>query len=49
MNEKQINEKMLNAFPELKEEFDKYVSWQDGMATGAFLTNALTTNSGFWT
>ena len=38
MNEKQMNEKMLEAFPELKEEFDKYVSWQDGMDTGAFLT-----------
>ena len=25
-------------FPELKDEFDDYVSWQDGMDTGAFLT-----------
>lgn len=38
MNEKQMNELLLTAFPELKEEFEKYTSWQDGMDTGAFLT-----------
>ena len=38
MNEKQMNELLLAAFPELKDELDQYVSWQDGMDTGAFLT-----------
>ena len=38
MNERQMNESLLAAFPELKNEFEKYVSWQDGMDTGAFLT-----------
>lgn len=38
MNERQMNESLLAAFPELEEEFEKYVSWQDGMDTGAFLT-----------
>jgi hypothetical protein len=38
MNEAEMNEKLLMAFPELKDEFDEYVSWQDGMGTGAFLT-----------
>ena len=38
MNEKQMNEALLKAFPELKEELEKYISWQDGMDTGAFLT-----------
>ena len=38
MNERQMNETLLVAFPELKDEFDDYVSWQDGMDTGAFLT-----------
>lgn len=38
MNEKQMNELLLAAFPELRDEFEKYVSWQDGMDTGAFLT-----------
>ena len=38
MNEKQMNEMLIEAFPELKTEFDEYVSWQDGMDTGAFLT-----------
>lgn len=33
-----MNEALLVAFPELKNEFDDYVSWQDGMDTGAFLT-----------
>ncbi len=38
MNERQMNESLLAAFPELEGEFEKYVSWQDGMDTGAFLT-----------
>ena len=38
MNERQMNESLLVAFPELKDEFKTYVSWQDGMDTGAFLT-----------
>lgn len=38
MNESELNEKLLISFPELKSEFEDYVSWQDGMETGAFLT-----------
>ena len=38
MNESELNEKLLVSFPELKSEFEDYVSWQDGMETGAFLT-----------
>ncbi len=38
IDEKQMNESLLAVFPELKQEFEKYVSWQDGMDTGAFLT-----------
>ena len=38
MNESELNERLLSSFPELKAEFEDYVSWQDGMETGAFLT-----------
>jgi len=38
MNERQMNERLLASFPELRPELDEYVSWQDGMDTGAFLT-----------
>ena len=38
MNERKMNEMLLSAFPELKEEFEEYTSWQDGIDTGAFLT-----------
>ena len=38
MDERQMNELLLAAFPELKEEFEEYASWQDGIDTGAFLT-----------
>lgn len=38
MNESELNEKLLSSFPELKSEFMNYVSWQDGIKTGAFLT-----------
>ncbi|MEE8722943.1 MAG: hypothetical protein SOI38_08220 [Eggerthellaceae bacterium] len=38
MNEKQMNEMLVGSFPELKAELEEYISWQDGMDTGAFLT-----------
>lgn len=38
MNERQMNERLLKAFPELKGELEDYISWQDGLDTGAFLT-----------
>lgn len=38
MEEQNMNEALLAAFPELKAEFDNYTSWQDGIKTGAFLT-----------
>ncbi len=38
MNESELNNKLLTSFPELKAEFEDYISWQDGMDTGAFLT-----------
>ena len=36
-NCKKSNEMLLNIFPELKEEFDKYTSWQEGINTGSTL------------
>ncbi len=38
MQERQLNELLLETFPELKVEFDAYTSWQDGKDTGCFLT-----------
>lgn len=38
MESRQLNEVLLKAFPELAPELEEYVSWQDGMDTGAFLT-----------
>ncbi len=38
MEDKALNELLLESFPELAGVFDEYVSWQDGMDTGAFLT-----------
>ncbi len=38
MDARELNEFMLHAFPELKDEFDTYTSWQDGEDTGCFLT-----------
>ena len=34
---KKYNELLLKKFPSLKDEFDKYVSWQDGINTGSTL------------
>lgn len=38
MNEKEMNEALLNTFPEFYDEFKEYTSWQDGINTGAFIT-----------
>ena len=38
MKEKELNKMLLEAFPELDSDFKAYVSWQDGLDTGAFLT-----------
>lgn len=38
METRRLNELLLNAFPELKAEFDEYTSWQDGADTGCFIT-----------
>ena len=38
MNEKDMNLSLISTFPELREEFEEYVTWQDGIETGAFLT-----------
>ena len=38
MEAQKLNIALLDAFPELKQEFDEYTSWQDGIDTGAFLT-----------
>ena len=37
-NEVRLNRLLLAVFPELKEKFEEYTSWQDGMETGCFLT-----------
>ena len=38
MKERQLNDLMLAAFPELTQAFGEYTSWQDGPDTGCFLT-----------
>lgn len=38
MNEAELNSLLLESFPEIKNDFDDYVSWQDAMDTGCFLT-----------
>ena len=38
MNTEQLNRLLLEAFPELADEFEEYTSWHDGMDTGCFLT-----------
>ncbi|MBQ7276133.1 MAG: hypothetical protein IJS58_02685 [Bacilli bacterium] len=37
MTSKNFNELLLSEFPEIKDDFDKYVEWQDGIETGSFL------------
>ena len=37
MTEIELNALLLEAFPELKVEFEEYTSWQDGLETGCFL------------
>ena len=37
MEAQKLNIALLNAFPELKQEFEEYTSWQDRIDTGAFL------------
>lgn len=38
MDSTQLNQELLEAFPELTPEFQEYTSWQDGIETGSFLT-----------
>lgn len=38
MKEFELNQLLLNAFPELKERFEEETSWQDGLNTGCFIT-----------
>ena len=38
MTAAELNKLLLDAFPELRSEFDEYTSWQDGQETGCFLT-----------
>ena len=38
MEPRDLNTALLEVFPELAPHFHEYVSWQDGMDTGAFLT-----------
>lgn len=38
MEPRDLNTALLEVFPELAPDFHEYVSWQDGMDTGAFLT-----------
>ena len=37
MTEIELNTLLLETFPELKDEFEEYTSWQDGLETGCFL------------
>lgn len=38
MTERELNTLLLEAFPELKDDFEEYTSWQDGIDTGCFIT-----------
>jgi hypothetical protein len=38
VTEEKLNTILINTFPEIKQKFDDYVSWQDGIKTGCFLT-----------
>ncbi len=38
MEETKYNAMLLDAFPELRDAFEEYTAWQDGMETGCFLT-----------
>lgn len=38
MEARQLNELLLEGFPDLKADFEEYTSWQDGADTGCFLT-----------
>lgn len=35
MTSKELNEKLLQSVPELKESFDEFTSWQEGLETGS--------------
>lgn len=35
MTSKELNERLLQAVPELKESFDEFTSWQEGLETGS--------------
>lgn len=37
MEAKELNQLLLNEFPELQEKFDEETSWQDGIDTGSFI------------
>lgn len=37
MKAKELNQLLLDAFPELKEKFEEETSWQDGIDTGSFI------------
>lgn len=37
MESSEFNKLLLNRFPEIKEDFESYVSWQDGFDTGSIL------------
>ena len=37
MTSREFNTQLLKRFPEIKEDFEGYVSWQDGIDTGSFL------------
>lgn len=37
MTSKELNSKLLKEFPELKNKFAEYTSWQDGIDTGSHL------------
>lgn len=37
MDPREFNTLLLKRFPEIKEDFESYVSWQDGIDTGSFL------------
>lgn len=48
MESREFNLLLLQRFPEMKEDFSNYVSWQDGIDTGSLLIVEDVLNKLFW-
>ncbi|MCR5491360.1 MAG: hypothetical protein K6F32_04450 [Bacilli bacterium] len=48
MKPREFNSLLLQRFPEIKEDFESYVGWQDGIDTGSFLVVEDVFNKTLW-